>query len=84
MIDRPEDGFKYLTLDSKIENSEILSQIESTLLNNGNRRIDAIIGKEGDIDVENLVGSGLIAAETSAILFGFWSCCWYWCLCCST
>nr|CAD2161780.1 unnamed protein product [Meloidogyne enterolobii] len=64
--DRPEDGFKYLTLDPKVENSEILSQIESTLLNNGNRRIDAIIGKEGDIGVENLVGSGLIAAETSA------------------
>ena len=33
---------------------------------NGYRRIDAIIGKENDIGVENLVGSGLIASETSA------------------
>jgi hypothetical protein len=33
---------------------------------NGHRRIEAVIGKENDIGVENLVGSGLIASETSA------------------
>lgn len=45
--------------------NENILQIESTVVN-GRRKIEAIIGKENDIGVENLVGSGLIASETSA------------------
>jgi acetyl-CoA carboxylase / biotin carboxylase 1 len=40
-------------------------QVESSV-HNGHRKIEAVIGKENDIGVENLVGSGLIASETSA------------------
>uniref|UniRef100_A0A914I9B7 Acetyl-CoA carboxylase n=1 Tax=Globodera rostochiensis TaxID=31243 RepID=A0A914I9B7_GLORO len=64
--DRPEDGFKYLSLDCKEDEGDILSQVESTITEEGHHRIDAVIGKENDIGVENLVGSGLIAGETSA------------------
>ncbi|KAL3102143.1 hypothetical protein niasHS_003552 [Heterodera schachtii] len=63
--ERPEDGFKYLSMDCGEEESDILSQVESTFTD-GRHRIDAVIGKENDIGVENLVGSGLIAGETSA------------------
>lgn len=65
--DRPEEGFKYLSLDCKEDEKEILSQVEYTPADKGrHHRIDAVIGKENDIGVENLVGSGLIAGETSA------------------
>uniref|UniRef100_A0AC35FMC3 Acetyl-CoA carboxylase n=1 Tax=Panagrolaimus sp. PS1159 TaxID=55785 RepID=A0AC35FMC3_9BILA len=64
---RPEDGFNALCLDeSAANNASILSQIEYTKTSDGKTIIDAIIGKEDDIGVENLVGSGLIAGETSA------------------
>jgi acetyl-CoA carboxylase/biotin carboxylase 1 len=56
---------KYLSVDNDGENDPILEQVEHTLVD-GNQRIDAVIGKENDIGVENLVGSGLIAGETSA------------------
>jgi biotin carboxylase/acetyl-CoA carboxylase carboxyltransferase component/biotin carboxyl carrier protein len=64
---KPEDGFNALCLDESASNSPtILSQIEYTKTSDGKTIIDAIIGKEDDIGVENLVGSGLIAGETSA------------------
>uniref|UniRef100_A0AC34FAT1 Acetyl-CoA carboxylase n=1 Tax=Panagrolaimus sp. ES5 TaxID=591445 RepID=A0AC34FAT1_9BILA len=64
---KPEDGFNALCLDeSAAQNPSILSQIESTKRADGKVIIDAVIGKEDDIGVENLVGSGLIAGETSA------------------
>ena len=62
---RPEDGFHALCLDSDGVSNDILSQIEHHE-EKGKTVIDAIIGKEDDIGVENLVGSGLIAGETSA------------------
>lgn len=67
---RPEDGFQYLTVQcdgNESEDAKVLSQIESTPAASKNQhRIHAVIGKESDIGVENLVGSGLIAGETSA------------------
>uniref|UniRef100_A0A914Z132 Acetyl-CoA carboxylase n=1 Tax=Panagrolaimus superbus TaxID=310955 RepID=A0A914Z132_9BILA len=64
---RPEDGFNALCLDdSAADDNSILSQIEYTKRSDGKTVIDAVIGKEDDIGVENLVGSGLIAGETSA------------------
>uniref|UniRef100_A0A915CZJ9 Acetyl-CoA carboxylase n=1 Tax=Ditylenchus dipsaci TaxID=166011 RepID=A0A915CZJ9_9BILA len=63
---RPEDGFQCLTVDCEGPDDSVLQQIEYTKAEDGRYRIDAIIGKENDLGVENLVGSGLIAGETSA------------------
>lgn len=63
--ERPEDGFKCLNVDCDSQEDPVLDQIEYTQ-KDGKYCIDAIIGKEDDIGVENLVGSGLIAGETSA------------------
>lgn len=61
--DETEEGFKYLVLECREEQRGILSQVEI----NDNFRIFAVLGKENeDIGVENLVGSGMIAGETSA------------------
>jgi len=66
---RPEDGFQYLTVQCDgTDTDDVLSQIESSPCptSKNQHRIHAVIGKESDIGVENLVGSGLIAGETSA------------------
>ncbi|VDK62172.1 unnamed protein product [Gongylonema pulchrum] len=42
-----------------------MQQIVKTDRRNGFNQIDGIIGKERDLGVENLVGSGMIAGETS-------------------
>ncbi|KAH7713843.1 acetyl-CoA carboxylase 1 [Aphelenchoides avenae] len=63
---RPEDGFRYLCVDCEGPSDPVLGQVLSSEDENGRRRLDAVIGKEDDIGVENLVGSGLIAGETSA------------------
>ncbi|KAK6110203.1 Carboxyl transferase domain family protein [Brugia pahangi] len=59
----PVEGFDglYLTNDDAHE----LQQIVATHRRNGFYQIDGIIGKERDLGVENLVGSGMIAGETS-------------------
>ncbi|KAI6229369.1 hypothetical protein M3Y95_00523900 [Aphelenchoides besseyi] len=62
---KPEEGFSYLYLNSEDATPELLKQVESTKLKDGSYRLDAIIGKETDLGVENLVGSGLIAGESS-------------------
>ncbi len=70
---RPEDGFKYLTVQCDgTEGDDVLSQIESSPCpdSKNQHRIHAVIGKESDIGVENLLGSGLIAGETSAAYRG--------------
>lgn len=76
---KPEEGFRfvnvvysnncvcpssYLYLNPEDATSEVLKQIEYTEVD-GKYRLDAIIGKENDLGVENLVGSGLIAGESS-------------------
>uniref|UniRef100_A0A7E4VD69 Acetyl-CoA carboxylase n=1 Tax=Panagrellus redivivus TaxID=6233 RepID=A0A7E4VD69_PANRE len=65
---KPEDGFAALCLDEThgALDESILNQVESHRDASGNVILDAVIGKENDIGVENLVGSGLIAGETSA------------------
>uniref|UniRef100_A0A7E4WC75 Acetyl-CoA carboxylase n=2 Tax=Panagrellus redivivus TaxID=6233 RepID=A0A7E4WC75_PANRE len=64
---KPEEGFESLCLQtSASETKSVLAQIEYTKRDDGKVIIDAVIGKEDDIGVENLVGSGLIAGETSA------------------
>ncbi|KAI6219616.1 hypothetical protein M3Y99_01645200 [Aphelenchoides fujianensis] len=62
---KPEEGFSYLYLNSEDATPELLKQVEATRLPDGRYRLDAIIGKETDLGVENLVGSGLIAGESS-------------------
>ncbi|VDN04662.1 unnamed protein product [Thelazia callipaeda] len=59
----PVEGFDglYLTDEDICE----LRQIVVTHRRNGFHQIDGIIGKERDLGVENLVGSGMIAGETS-------------------
>ena len=62
----PEEGFEALYLDEVAsKDPAIRRQIEGTE-RDGKTIINAVIGKEDDIGVENLVGSGLIAGETSA------------------
>ncbi|CEF66294.1 Carboxyl transferase domain and Biotin/lipoyl attachment domain and Carbamoyl-phosphate synthetase large subunit-like, ATP-binding domain and Carbamoyl-phosphate synthase, large subunit, N-terminal domain and Biotin carboxylase, C-terminal domain and Single hybrid motif domain and Rudiment single hybrid motif domain and ATP-grasp fold domain and Acetyl-coenzyme A carboxyltransferase, N-terminal domain and Acetyl-coenzyme A carboxyltransferase, C-terminal domain and Biotin carboxylation domain and Acetyl-Co len=60
--DKPEDGYTGLTLDNCLE--DVWSQVKYSTKNNI-KYLEAVIGKENDIGVENLVGSGLIAGETS-------------------
>ncbi|VDK44469.1 unnamed protein product [Anisakis simplex] len=61
--ENPEQGFDglYLTDDS-LEEVKNLVAVER---NGGFNQLTGIIGKERDLGVENLVGSGLIAGETS-------------------
>uniref|UniRef100_A0A0N4ZJF5 Acetyl-CoA carboxylase n=1 Tax=Parastrongyloides trichosuri TaxID=131310 RepID=A0A0N4ZJF5_PARTI len=59
---KPEDGYTGLTLDDCSE--DVWSQVKYTN-KDGIRYLEAVVGKENDIGVENLVGSGLIAGETS-------------------
>lgn len=42
---KPEDGYKFLSVDADSEKDAVLEQIEYTKCDN-NYRIDAIIGKE--------------------------------------
>ncbi|KAI1717267.1 carboxyl transferase domain-containing protein [Ditylenchus destructor] len=63
---KPEDGFQSLCVDCDNADDPVLKQIEHSKTKDGRYKIDAVIGKENDIGVENLVGSGLIAGETSA------------------
>uniref|UniRef100_A0A0N5B7M0 Acetyl-CoA carboxylase n=1 Tax=Strongyloides papillosus TaxID=174720 RepID=A0A0N5B7M0_STREA len=60
--DKPEDGYTGLTLDECSE--DVWSQVKYSTKDNV-RYLEAVVGKENDIGVENLVGSGLIAGETS-------------------
>ncbi|CEF71468.1 Carboxyl transferase domain and Biotin/lipoyl attachment domain and Carbamoyl-phosphate synthetase large subunit-like, ATP-binding domain and Carbamoyl-phosphate synthase, large subunit, N-terminal domain and Biotin carboxylase, C-terminal domain and Single hybrid motif domain and Rudiment single hybrid motif domain and ATP-grasp fold domain and Acetyl-coenzyme A carboxyltransferase, N-terminal domain and Acetyl-coenzyme A carboxyltransferase, C-terminal domain and Biotin carboxylation domain and Acetyl-Co len=60
--DKPEDGYTGLTLDNCSE--DVWSQVKYSTKDNI-RYLEAVVGKENDIGVENLVGSGLIAGETS-------------------
>jgi acetyl-CoA carboxylase carboxyltransferase component len=62
---RPEDGYRHLSVDCEGASDPILDQVVATECD-GRMRLDAVIGKEDDIGVENLVGSGLIAGETTA------------------
>ncbi|GMT07393.1 hypothetical protein PENTCL1PPCAC_29567 [Pristionchus entomophagus] len=63
---RPEDGFKYLYLESA-DYEKVKEQVVVERLPNDTYKIKAIIGKETEkLGVENLQGSGLIAGETSA------------------
>lgn len=57
---KPEEGFDYLYLDAADATEDVLRQVETTRLDDGRHRIDAIIGRERDLGVENLVGSGLM------------------------
>lgn len=61
---KPEEGFNYLYLRPEDATPEILNQVEYSKVD-GKYRLEAIIGKENDLGVENLVGSGLIAGESS-------------------
>uniref|UniRef100_A0AC35U7F3 Acetyl-CoA carboxylase n=1 Tax=Rhabditophanes sp. KR3021 TaxID=114890 RepID=A0AC35U7F3_9BILA len=61
----PEDGFCCLSVDNDGDTDEIFNQIKCSN-SHGHLSLDAVVGREKDIGVENLVGSGLIAGETSA------------------
>jgi len=67
---KPENGFDFLYVEKNMydEFSEEFMQIKCTKVTHEGRqvyRITDIIGKEPDLGVENLKGSGLIAGETS-------------------
>ena len=63
----PDSGVDYLYLTAQDYMSLSKSVVAHPVMYNGNMvyAIDAIIGSEPDLGVENLAGSGLIAGETS-------------------
>ncbi|CAD5217041.1 unnamed protein product [Bursaphelenchus okinawaensis] len=63
--EKPEEGCSHLYIKKQDATKEILDQIEYEVKKNGDYKINHIIGRERDIGVENLVGSGLIAGESS-------------------
>uniref|UniRef100_A0AC35UAX5 Acetyl-CoA carboxylase n=1 Tax=Rhabditophanes sp. KR3021 TaxID=114890 RepID=A0AC35UAX5_9BILA len=62
----PEEGFCCLSVENTGEGDDIFNQVRCSHSHDDHLSLDAVIGKETDIGVENLVGSGLIAGETSA------------------
>ena len=63
----PDSGVEYLYLTAQDYMTLSKSVVAHPVMYNGNMvyAIDAIIGSEPDLGVENLAGSGLIAGETS-------------------
>eukprot|EP01119_Soliformovum_irregulare_P013643 TRINITY_DN365_c0_g1_i1.p1 TRINITY_DN365_c0_g1~~TRINITY_DN365_c0_g1_i1.p1 ORF type:complete len:2213 (-),score=948.81 TRINITY_DN365_c0_g1_i1:73-6711(-) len=63
---RPEKGFKYLYVSkSEFENLSKTQSINAVQISEDKYMITDIIGCQGDLGVENLKGSGMIAGETS-------------------